>query len=130
MLDGDRLILSGMQFWGKHGLFQEEQRYGQRFEVDVVVFCDMTGPCLTDQLSGALSYVTVYELVRKVMTEERHNLLQRLGQRICEALLEAHPARRVEVTIKKPAVAIGGVLGYAGVTIVREGAGCCPSPDD
>lgn len=37
----DKIILKNMQFYGFHGLFPEENKLGQRFQVDVELFTDL-----------------------------------------------------------------------------------------
>ncbi|MCL4425305.1 MAG: dihydroneopterin aldolase [Firmicutes bacterium] len=77
----------------------------------------------TDDLSAGLSYVTVYNLTKKVVTGEQHKLVQRIAQRIADEIIAAHPIKQVRVTVKKPSVAIGGIVDYAGCSIVREPEG-------
>ncbi len=120
ILEQDRLLLKGMQFWGTHGYFQEENQLGQRFVIDVEVAVDMNTMCQTDELSSGLSYVTVYNLVKKVVAGEQHRLLQRIAQRIADEVIAAYPTDWVKITVKKPAVAIGGIIDYVGVTITRH----------
>ena len=80
----------------------------------------MTEMCLTDNLEAGLSYVTVFQIAEKIVTTEQHKLLQRLSHRIAEEINKAAPIHQVKVTVKKPSVAIGGILDYTAVSIVRE----------
>jgi len=114
------LLIKGMQFWAKHGHFAEENVLGQRFVVDVEVQVDMHAMCETDDLSTGLSYVTVYEITKKVVTGEQHKLLQRIAQRIADEIIKAYPIEAVRVTVKKPSVAIGGIVDYTGCSIIRR----------
>lgn len=120
MIKEDLVIVKGLQLWGTHGAYPEENKLGQKFIVDVEVSYDMTTMCLTDKLEAGLSYVTVYEIAKKVITTEQHKLLQRVAQRIAEDVIKAYPIKQVRVTVKKPSVAIGGILDYTAVSIVRE----------
>ncbi|MGI9861454.1 dihydroneopterin aldolase [Moorella naiadis] len=116
----DLLLVKGMQFWAKHGYFAEENKLGQRFVVDVEVATDMSYTCLTDDLTGALSYMDVYALAAKVVTQEEYRTVQRIAQRIADEIMAAHQVKQVRVTVKKPSVAIGGIVEYSGCSIVRE----------
>ena len=120
MIKEDLVIVKGLQLWGTHGNDPEEKVHGQKFIVDVEASYDMTAMCLTDKLEAGLSYVTVYEIAKKVVTTEQHKLLQRVAQRIAEDVIKAHPIKQVRVTVKKPSVAIGGILDYTAVSIVRD----------
>lgn len=115
----DLLLVKGMQFWGTHGHFPEENVLGQRFVVDVEVELDMAKMCATDDLSAGLSYVTVYEIAKKVVTGEQHKLVQRIAQRIADEVIMAYPIEAVKVTVKKPGAVVGGIIDYAGCSIVR-----------
>ena len=120
MIKEDKVIIKGMQFWGTHGAYPEENKLGQKFIVDVEVAYDMKEMCLTDNLDAGLSYVTVFNITKKIVTTEEHKLLQRLTQRIAEEINKAAPIHQVKVTVKKPSVAIGGLVDYTAVSIVRE----------
>jgi 7,8-dihydroneopterin aldolase/epimerase/oxygenase len=120
MIKEDLLLLKGMQFWGTHGDWPEENKLGQRFIVDVEVSVDMQRMCDTDRIDTGLSYVTVYEIVKKVVTTEQHKLVQKIAQRIADEVIKAHEIKQIRVAVKKPAVAIGGIIDYTGCSIVRE----------
>ncbi|KUO49408.1 MAG: dihydroneopterin aldolase [Desulfitibacter sp. BRH_c19] len=120
MEKSDVLLLKGLQFWGSHGHFPEENRLGQKFVVDAEVSYDMSKICQSDVLEDGLSYVTVYNIIKKIVTEEEHKLVQRIAQRIADDVIACYPIKQIKVTIKKPAVAIGGIVEYTGCSIVRE----------
>lgn len=119
MAKGDILIAKGMQFWATHGAFPEENVLGQKFIIDVEASYDMDKVCHSDDLNDGFSYMSVYQITKKVVTEEQWKLLQKLAQRIADEIKAAYPLDWVKVTVKKPSVAIGGVLDYTGVTILR-----------
>lgn len=116
----DLLLLKNLQFWATHGHYSEENKLGQRFVIDVEVSVDMQKMCDTDDLSTGLSYVTVYEIVKKVVTTEEHKLVQKIAQRIADEVIKAHPIKQIRIAVKKPSVAIGGIVDYVGCSIVRE----------
>jgi dihydroneopterin aldolase len=114
-----------MQFWGTHGFYPEENKFGAKFIVDVEAVADEELMCQHDQYEGGgVSYITLYECAKKVVTQEQHKLLQRIAQRISDEIFDAAPAtKQVTVTVKKPFVPLGGILDYTGTTIVRTGKG-------
>lgn len=120
MVKRDILIVKGASFWGTHGHFPEENKLGQKFIVDVEVDVDMKKQCETDELDDGYSYSIVYNIIKKVITKEEHKLLQRIAERIADDVINSYPVNQVIVTIKKPHVALGGILDYTGVQIVRE----------
>ena len=122
MVSEDVVFVHGMQFWGTHGYYPEENKLGQKFVVDVEAALDMTAMCQTDDLSKGFSYVTIYEITKRVVTLEEFKLLERLAQRIADEIMAAYLIKWVKVTVKKPAVAIGGIVDYAGISVVRGGS--------
>lgn len=122
MENQDLLIVKGAQFFATHGYYPEENKMGQRFVIDVEVASDLSKMCQTDDLSTGLSYVTVYNIIKKVVTTEQHKLLQRVAQRIADEVIAAHPIQQIKVTVKKPGVALDGILDYTACTIVRKPA--------
>ncbi len=120
MVKEDVLIVKNIQLWATHGHFAEENTLGQKFIVDAEVVLDMTEMCLTDDLEKGFSYVSVFNIVKKVVTTEEHKLLQRLAYRIAEEINAAYPVKQIRITVKKPSVAIGGLVDYSAVSIVRE----------
>ena len=117
-------IAKGMQFWGTHGYYPEENKYGAKFVVDVTCESDETGKCQNDDYSTGVSYLTLYEAAKKVMTTEQHKMVQRIAQRIADEVFDASDVvESVTVTVKKPFVAIGGIVKYTGCTITRTGKG-------
>ncbi len=116
----DTLILKGMTFWGYHGCAPEEAVLGQKFTVDLELEYEMGEAIAEDKLSG-FGYVEAYQTTKRVVTEERYNLIQKLAQRIAEELFKLNPACKATVTIIKPGAPAGGAMDYAAVRLVREG---------
>lgn len=120
----DMVKAMGMQFWGTHGFYPEENKFGSKFVIDVEALAEMDGMCQDDDYSTGLSYVILYECAKKVVTTEQHKLLQRIAQRISDEIFERAPqAIQVTVTVKKPFVPLGDILDYTGCTITRTGKG-------
>jgi len=115
----DKLILEGMQFYGYHGALPEERQLGQRFLVDLEMFCDLQSPGISDMLEEAVDYAGVFELVKGIVEKERYRLIEALAERIASAVLENFPVEGVLVRVKKPEAPLPGILSYAGVEIRR-----------
>ncbi|HEY3315422.1 MAG TPA: dihydroneopterin aldolase [Bacillota bacterium] len=116
----DTLICKGMTFWGYHGCAPEEAVLGQKFTVDLEMEYEMGQDIATDKLSG-FGYVEAYQTTKRIVTEERYNLIQKLAERIAEEILKLKPTGKCTVTIIKPGAPAGGAMEYAAVRIVREG---------
>ncbi len=120
----DSVHLAKMVFHAYHGAHPEEKSLGQRFLVDLTVEGDFSAAGRSDDLADAVDYGPIYRAVREIMESESVNLLEHLGERICQAVLALSPQiHSVETAITKPSAPIAGVLGGATVTIRRQAPG-------
>lgn len=116
----DRVSLHNMQFFAYHGVFGAERELGQRFEVDVDLYVDTAAAAASDDLSDAVNYVEVYDLVKAVTEGEPFNLIEALAGTIADRVLAGFaPVAGVTVRVRKPSVAIPGVLGGTEVELSR-----------
>jgi dihydroneopterin aldolase len=115
----DRIQLHGIQFYGYHGVHDEERRLGQRFLVDVVLELDLTAGEESDDRSAPVDYAQVHAAVLAVGTQEKFRLLESLAARIASTLLRRFPVRRVTVRVTKPAPPLPGILAGVSVEITR-----------
>ena len=120
-MSGDKIQLAGMTFYGYHGARLAERELGQRFIVDLELEMDLSPAGRTDSLSDTVSYSSVYSLVREVMEEGSHSLLESLAETIAGLILDRFEVDAVHVTVKKPHVPIqGSVMTHAAVEITRR----------
>ena len=98
----DRIILEGMQFYGFHGVNQEERVLGQSYLVDLSVELDLSRAGDSDKLEDTVSYSGLYREVRDVVEGDPRNLLESTAQAIASRVLEKFPVRAVGVRVKKP----------------------------
>ena len=120
MKKDDKLIVKNMRFWGHHGYFPEENKYGQEFDVDVEATIDMSAMCEKDEFDWQISYVALFKAAKKIVESEQHKLIQRVAYRIIEEIFETTPSSGVKVTVMKPGAPIGGIFDYTACTIERS----------
>lgn len=118
----DRILLEGMIFFGYHGTLPAERELGQRFVVDVELFCDLQPAGLSDDLTKTVDYSEVYRQARDIVEGEPVNLTETVAERIAASVLERHPqAERVRVRVSKPNVRLEDtVLAGSAVEILRR----------
>jgi dihydroneopterin aldolase len=103
-----RIVLSGMEFHGYHGVFDEEIRFGARFVVDVELQLPLSG---TDELGATVDYSRVYDLVRTGVTTRRYRLIEALAHSLVTAILAAEPhVTAVTVRVHKPHAPLPGLV--------------------
>ncbi|TCT08330.1 dihydroneopterin aldolase [Tepidamorphus gemmatus] len=118
---GDRVFFRGIVLFARHGVKAEEERLGQRFEIDLDCHLDLAPAGSTDDVTLTIDYGEVYTLVRDIVEGERFYLIEALAERIAGGLL-ARFARidDVRVEIRKPAAPVAGVFDTVGVEIIRR----------
>jgi len=117
----DAIYLNGLEFYGYHGVFEEENRLGQRFATDVVLYTSLRAAGETDDLTKTINYAEAYDCIKSIMDGEPVQLIETLAERIAATLLGHFPTlQRVQVKITKPSPPFAGVLGGVAVEIVRE----------
>lgn len=116
----DRLLLEGMVFYGYHGHRPEERTLGQRFIVDLELGVDVADAGRTDDLDKSINYAEVYQSTKRIVEGEPYDLLESVAERVAAAALEHERAEWVRVRIRKPGVAIEGVLASSGVQVFRR----------
>jgi dihydroneopterin aldolase len=118
-LTGDRIELRALRVLGTHGALAEEQVRAQPFEVDVDVDVDLRLAGASDDLGATLDYGALVELVERVVSGERHALLERLAERIAEEIRADDRVRSVTVSVRKLRPPVPVHLETAGVRITR-----------
>ena len=112
--------LEGLEFFAYHGYYEEEQKIGNKYQVNIKVETEFAGAAQEDQLSGTVDYERLYKLVETQMAIPS-KMLEHLGQRIIDQTIEAFPdIDSVEVDISKFNPPIRGVCERARVTIKKK----------
>lgn len=111
--------LDDMEFYAYHGCFKEEQTAGNWFLVNLTLETDMRKPSATDNISDALNYQVVYQLVKAEMAVPSH-LLEHVAERIISALFsEFKQLERTTVKISKMNPPMGGRMKSVSVEISK-----------
>jgi len=90
--------LHGLEVFGYHGAYEEEQRNGQLFLWDVQLDVGERGA--DDDLQQALDYTQVAARVRELSDAHRFNLLEALATSVADALYEQFAPKRLKVRVR------------------------------
>ncbi len=115
----DRIELDRITCYAYHGYLSEEAKLGQRFEITLEAFLDLSSAAACDELGSTVSYHELFNAVYHVVTETRFKLIEALGQHIAELLLEKFDLPAVRIKIRKPNPPIPEYSGSATVEICR-----------
>lgn len=117
----DKIILTGMHFYGYHGCLPEEKRQGQPFHVDLTLETDLRRAGKSDDLTQTVDYSAVYTVVKDVVEGPSYDLIERVGEVIAERVLAAFPPiQQLTVTVHKPQAPIGGPFEDAAIVLERR----------
>jgi dihydroneopterin aldolase len=117
----DKIIMENMAFYGYHGVLREEKTLGQKFFVDAYIYLPLKKAGETGDLSFSINYGAVYETVKRVVTNERFDLLESLAERLCDEIFASYPqALKIRMRVKKPDAPVPGIFDCFGVEIERE----------
>lgn len=119
----DRIALTGLRAFGRHGVFDHEKREGQEFVVDIVVSTDVAKAAAGDRLSDTVDYGGLAELAVRVIGGEPCDLIETVACRIADGVLVDERIEDVEVTVHKPSAPIPHTFADVAVTVRRTRAG-------
>ncbi|MEW9702484.1 dihydroneopterin aldolase [Paenibacillus sp. SI8] len=119
----DKIILSRMQFFGHHGVFQEENQLGQRFYVDVELMVPLDKPGKSDHLDDTINYAEVFFKVKDIVEGRTFKLIEALAENIASELLHTYTSiNEVTVRVIKPHPPFAVIFDGVTVEINRKQA--------
>jgi 7,8-dihydroneopterin aldolase/epimerase/oxygenase len=104
---GDRsavltIILSGLEFEGRHGASAVERRSTRKFVVDLEMDVDVASAETSDRLADTVDYRIAAETIVNLGVGEPHRLLESLARRMVDNLHDRIPAaKRVRLELRK-----------------------------
>lgn len=116
----DRLIISGLEFFGHCGITVEEQKTGQRFSVNLEMDCDIRQAAKTDRLEDAVDYAAVSKRLIEIGRDESFRLIEAMAERMANILLKEFGIRELKLTLKKLHPPIDPIMKHAAVEIYRS----------
>ncbi|MBU7594064.1 dihydroneopterin aldolase [Metabacillus halosaccharovorans] len=116
----DKIYVSGMEFYGYHGVFKEENKLGQRFRVDLVVELDLKKAGETDSLEYSVNYASLYKVCQVIVEGQPLKLVESLAEQIAAKILLDFPLiSYCTVKVIKPDPPIPGHYKEVAVEIRR-----------
>lgn len=111
------IAVEGMEFYSYHGCFKEEKLIGTHFTVDFYFTNDTTRAEVTDDLKETVSYLDVYQLIKKEM-EISSDLLEHVGRRILRKVFADYETIEwAKVKIQKMNPPLGGKMKSVSFTL-------------
>jgi len=116
----DKIILSQMAFFGRHGCNDAEVQLGQRFLVDLEIEADLDPAGKSDSVDDTISYDEVFNDVQELVEGPHRKLVETVAKDITLTIFEKYPiAKGVRVRIMKPNAPVPGQFLGLGVELYR-----------
>lgn len=118
MKDTITITISKARFHAYHGLYADEKKTGNEFEVDLAVSIDVGQP-ITD-LSETVNYASLYEVLKREMQTPRE-LLETFAMELARIIHATFTdVRKVEISLTKLQAPIAKFSGTVGVKYCKE----------
>ena len=116
----DYISIKNLEVFSKHGLFEEENRLGQKFEIDAFLYLDTRLAGVNDDISKSVDYGRVCHFITAFMKGHTYKLIETVAERLAEDILIEFPlVNKLCLTVKKPWAPIGLPLKEVSVNIER-----------
>lgn len=114
------ISIENMEFYAYHGCFEEEQKIGTRFQVDLNMEVDTSLSEISDNLNDTVNYLTVYQSVKDEMMKPS-KLLEHVARRILNRVCrDFENIKYAWVKVKKMNPPLGGKIEYVAVELESE----------
>lgn len=116
----DKITIKGLEVFANHGVYPEENRLGQKFVVNAVLYVDTRAAGLSDDLDLSVNYGTVCHQIKDFLTANTYKLIERVAEELARHILINNPlVHEIDVEIEKPGAPIGLPLETVSVKIHR-----------
>ncbi len=116
----DVIRLRNMVFHGYHGVWDAEQQIGQRFQIDLEIYGDISTAGESDLLKDTIDLYEVHQVVEAIVTGRKFKLIEALAEHIAATLISKFDIPELMVRVRKPNSPIRGISEGIEVEIVRS----------
>lgn len=112
------LFIDNLEVFANHGLFEEENKLGQKFIFDIECELNYKKAMFSDEMTESISYADIAEVVVKTATTNTFNLLERLAGEILKNIFtEFSQIENINLKINKPGAPIKYHFEKCGVEV-------------
>ena len=112
------LFIDNLEVFANHGLFEEENKLGQKFIFDIECELNYKNAMFSDEMTDSISYADIAEVVVKTATTNTFNLLERLAGEILKNIFtEFSQIENIKLKINKPGAPIKYHFEKCGVEV-------------
>lgn len=112
------LFIDNLEVFANHGLFEEENKLGQKFIFDIECELNYKKAMFSDEMMDSISYADIAEVVVKTAMTNTFNLLERLAGEILKNIFtEFSQIENIKLKINKPGAPIKYHFEKCGVEV-------------
>ena len=112
------LFIDNLEVFANHGLFEEENKLGQKFIFDIECELNYKKAMFSDEMTDSISYADIAEVVAETATTNTFNLLERLAGEILKNIFTEFPQiENIKLKINKPGAPIKYHFEKCGVEV-------------
>ncbi|MFQ3613059.1 MAG: dihydroneopterin aldolase [Cyanobacteriota bacterium] len=115
----DRLIVSGLRYYGYTGFDEAERALGQWFEVDFELWADLRPAAMSGQLCDTLDYRSAVAGIAELVRSNQFVLIESLAEAIAEMVLRETGASQAKIRLTKCHPPLPDLTGKVTLEIVR-----------
>ncbi|WP_338014716.1 dihydroneopterin aldolase [Loigolactobacillus backii] len=114
-----QIKITNMQFYTYNGVLKEENKLGQRLEVDVALQVLFEKIGTKDDLRQTVNYAAVYQTIAQVVKTHQYQLIESLANYLTQVILAAYSkVMGIKLELRKYSVPIDGIFDH--VAVVSE----------
>lgn len=115
----DFLTLNHMEFHAFHGVFEQEQKIGNTYFIDLKIGADFSKACKTDAIEDTINYASVFHEIQEEM-KNNGSLIEHVAENICQRLKKQFKEiQTLEIKLTKQNPPLQGQLQSVSVILTR-----------
>lgn len=112
------ILLEDVEFYSNHGVFEQENKVGNVFIINLKIGFDITQASESDDVSDTIHYGEVYDTICQEM-QKPSKLIEHVAKRIVSSLRTRFPLiENIELKLSKRNPPIGGQAKYASILLI------------
>lgn len=117
----DEIRIDGLEVYAYHGVFPEENRRGQTFIINAVLYTDIRKAAMEDELVLSTHYGEVCEFMHRFMKEHTYKMIETVAENMAREVLLSFPnLKGIELEVQKPDAPIPLPFESVSVKIRRD----------
>lgn len=116
----DEIHIKNLEVYAGHGVYEEENRNGQLFVTDIILYTELREAGMADEMALSTSYGEVSRFINRFLREHTFRLIEAAAEHLATELLIAFPrVEKLVLELKKPEAPVRLPFSYVSVRIER-----------